>query len=222
MAIAVRYRTLRTGVTVMLAVAFVNGCGRRDDQPETDFGPAAGAVLAVVGIQYDATLPLRSSPGADQPVVASPDPLADDLVATGRARQVNSSLWYEVTVGGVTGWADSASLAYLGETFDATERIAAKLGGPPTADTMLELGRIVAMAEAFTEDPASRVTVTVAPTLGDVGEVTYDVVGFPDDSVSGERLHVFATPGYTFTLKTAEVTTLCRRGVSDDDRRVCV
>jgi hypothetical protein len=123
----------------------------------------------------------------------------------------------------VTGWADSASLAYLGATYDATARIVAKLGGPPTAGSMLELGRIVAMAEAPTQEPiVSRVTVTVAPTLGDLGEVTYDVVGFPDDSVGGERLHVFGTPGDTFTLKTVEATTLCRRGVSADSRRACL
>jgi hypothetical protein len=87
---------------------------------------------------------------------------------------------------------------------------------------MLELGRIVAMAEA-SKEVVSRVTVTVAPRLvGDLGEVTYDVVGFADDSVLGERLHVFGTPGDTFTLKTVEATTLCRRGVSADSRRACV
>lgn len=204
------------------AAAVVSGCAGRDDEGELT-GPAAGVTLAVVGIQYDATLPLRSSPGADQPVVASPGPLADDLVATGRARQLDSSLWYEVTVGGVTGWADAASLAYLGETHDATAQIVAKLGGPPTAASMLELGRIVATAEASNEPPVSRVSVTVAPTTrGDLGEVTYDVVGFPDDSVGGKRLHVFGAPGDTFTLKTVEATTLCRRGVSADSRRACL
>ncbi|XTP35420.1 hypothetical protein ACORG1_03930 [Mycobacterium sp. TJFP1] len=208
-------------VIVILAAVFVSGCAGSEDSQLP--GPPAGATLAVVGVQYDSTLPLRSSPGADQPVAASPGPLADDLVATGRTRQLDSSIWYEVSTGGVTGWADSASLAYLGETYDATERIVAKLGSRPTADSMLELGRIVAMATASTEDPASQVTVAIAPTVqGDLGEVTYDVVGFPDDSVSGERLHTFGMPGDRFTLKTVEATTLCRRGVSDDNQRACV
>lgn len=221
MAIAGRSWVLRLGATALLA-AVVGGCGSRADESETsDVGPAAGATLAVVGIQYDATLPLRSSPGTDQPVTASLRPIAEDVVATGRARRLNSSIWLEVTAGGVTGWAESKSLAYLGGTRDVTARIVEKLGSPPTAASMLELGRIVAMTDVDTEPPPSyRVTVTVTPTLGDLGEVTYDVLGFHDDSVGGERLHVFGTPGETFMLKKVEATYLCRRGVSD--RGLCV
>ena len=88
---------------------------------------------------------------------------------------------------------------------------------------MLELGRIVATAESSTENPKSRLTVTVAPkTVGDLGEVTYDVVGFPDDSIAGERLHILGTPGDRFTLKKVEATSLCRRGVSGESPRLCV
>jgi hypothetical protein len=159
-------RVLRLGAFALVA-AVAGGCGSRADESEPKgFGPAAGATLAVVGIQYDATLPLRSSPGTDQPVKVSLGALADDLVATGRARVLASSIWYEVTAGGVTGWAESRSLAYLGGSYDATAKIVAKLGGPPTAASMLELGRIVATAEVSTEPPRTyRVTVTVAPTL---------------------------------------------------------
>ena len=218
MAIVARSWALRLGVIAMLAVV-VSACGSKAEEGEPfDSGPSAGATLAVVGIQYDATLPLRSSPGNDKPVKASLGPLAADLVATGRARLLTSSIWFEVTAGGVTGWADSASLAYLGATYDATARIVEKLGSPPTADSMLELGRIVASADVSNEPGLSeRVTVTVAPTLvGDLGEVTYDVWGFHDDSVGGERLHVFGTSGNTFTLKKVEATYLCRRGGSAD------
>lgn len=209
-------------VALGIAVA-VAGCGNRDDDASADFGPAAGATLAVVGIQYDATLPLRSSPGDDQPVVASFGPLQDDLVATGHARQVGTSHWFEVKASGVKGWADAVSLAYLGGADDVTERIVSKLGGPPTADSMLELGRIVATAEASTQPPPPQVVVTAAPTTaGDTGEVTYDVVGFPDDSVLGERLHVVGTAGDKFTLQKVEATTLCRRGVSEGAPKLCV
>lgn len=221
MAIGVHSRSVRLAVMVTLAAAVLSGCGR-DDQGDTDFGVRAGARLAVVGVQYDATLPLRSSPGADHPMVGSPGPLADDLIATGGARRVDSSIWYEVTADGVTGWADATSLAYLGATSDATARIVGKLGGPPAAASMLELGRIVASAVSPEPPPAARVTVTAAPTQGDVGEVTYDVLGFPDDSVAGERLHVSGTLGDKFTLKSVEATTLCRRGVTDDSRHLCV
>lgn len=206
-----------------MAAVVLAGCERSGEDESADIGPVAGTSLAVVGVSYDATLPLRSAPGGEQPVVASLGPLEDALVATGRAQQVDSSRWFEVRLGLVTGWADSTSLAYLGATDDVTERIVDKLGSTPTAPSMLELGRLVATAEASTEPPVSRLTVTVAPTTsGGVGEVTYDVVGFPDDSVLGERVHVIATPGETFTLKKAEATTLCRRGVAGDSPRLCV
>jgi hypothetical protein len=44
------------------------------------------------------------------------------------------------------------------------------------------------------------------------------VTGFADDSVLGQRLVVFAQPdegGQSFTVRTVESTTLCRRGVAD-------
>ncbi len=214
---------LRLVAVGVLAAVSISGCGNRGEESDSAVsGPPAGATLAVVGIQYDATLPLHSEPGPDKPVVASLGPLEDHVVATGKARQVDSSRWFEVTAAGMTGWADSTSLAYLGATDDVTRRIVDKLGAPPTADSMLELGRIVATTESSTDDPKSRVTVTVAPTtVGDVGEVTYDVVGFPDDAIAGERLHVLGTRGDKFTLTKVEATTLCRRGVSGD-ARLCV
>lgn len=189
--------------------------------------PAAGAVLGVVGVQFDQTLPLRAGPGSGD-TVANLAPLAADLVATGQAQDAGTAIWYEVASGGVTGWADAAFLGYLGTTTDATAEIVARLGGTPTAGSMLELGAIVASTVASSEDPVSRVSVVVAPTSGDLGEVTYDVVGLPDDSILGARLHVFGTPSGelprselvrsagTFTLKTVESTALCRRGVTTD------
>jgi hypothetical protein len=57
----------------------------------------------------------------------------------------------------------------------------------------------------------------VAPSEGDLGEVTFDVVGYPDDAVYGQRLHVFGRSGEGggFDLKSVESTLLCRRGVAD-------
>ena len=92
------------------------------------------------------------------------------------------------------------------------------LGETPSAETMLDLGLIVAEALA-SDEPASRIVMSVAPTVGDLGEVTYDVVGIGDDSVLGFRLHVFATPdegGEGFVLKSVEQTVLCGRGLSGE------
>jgi hypothetical protein len=76
---------------------------------------------------------------------------------------------------------------------------------------MLELGRIVADAMAST-DPESRIRMSVAPTVDDLGEVTFDVIGLGDDSVLGVRLDVFGAPrdgGDGFSLKSVESTVVC-------------
>lgn len=52
---------------------------------------------------------------------------------------------------------------------------------------------------------------------GDLGEVTWEVLGLADDSVWGLRLHVFGTPVPDgFSLKSVEQTDLCLRGGSPD------
>ena len=60
----------------------------------------------------------------------------------------------------------------------------------------------------------SRVVVSGAPMVGDVGEVTYDIVGIPDDAGLGYRLLVVGSPDEDggFTLDALEVTDLCSRG----------
>lgn len=131
-----------------------------------DFGPAAGDTLAVVGVESDDVLNVRAAPGTDQPIVTTLGPLEDDVTALGNTRQLPNSFWYEVEFGGVTGWASAAFLAYLGDATDQTALLIATLGETPEAETMLDLGLIV--AEAFASDePASRIVVSVAPTVGD-------------------------------------------------------
>jgi hypothetical protein len=69
------------------------------------------------------------------------------------------------------------------------------------------------------DDPPSRIVMSVAPTVGDLGEVTYDVVGLGDDALGGVRLHVFGDPaegGEGFVLSNVERTFICSRGVTDD------
>jgi hypothetical protein len=69
------------------------------------------------------------------------------------------------------------------------------------------------------DDPPSRIAMSVAPVVGDLGEVTYDVVGLADDALFGVRLHVFGDPaegGEGFVLSNIERTLICSRGVTDD------
>lgn len=195
-----------------------------DDLPgePTDLGPAAGDVLGVVGVAHDDQLDVRERPGSDAPVLGTLEPLADDVAALGNSRFLPGSMWTEVEAGGTSGWVDYSFVAYLGDTTDETSAIVQELGRRPGAPTMRRLGRRVAEAKAST-DPRSSIVLTVAPAVGDPGEVTYDVIGLGDDSILGYRLHVFGAPsgkGSRFSLTSVEQTSLCDRGVTEE--RLCV
>lgn len=180
-----------------------------------DAGPAQGDAVAVVGVAHDETLALRSSPGGTGDVLSRVGPVEADLVAAGESRRVDGSLWYLVTVDGRTGWVDGAHVQHLGDVDDVTSRVIELLGSTPVAATMQELGLVVARGLA-SADPESRITMTVDASVGDLGEVTYDVLGLGDDAIGGLRLHVFGTPSADgFVLKSVEQTTLCLRGVAD-------
>jgi hypothetical protein len=180
-----------------------------------DFGPADGDVLGVVGVRHDDVLNVRSGPGTEFGVIAELDPTADDVVALGNTWSRPGSLWIEVDADGEEGWVNLRYVAYLGDTRDATSELIPDMS-ETRAETMLDLGSLVAEAVAGDSDAVS--VMSVAPSVGDLGEVTYDVIGFEDDSVRGVRIHVFGTPdagGEGFALKSVELTVLCSRGVSD-------
>ena len=208
-----------------------------------EFGPAAGTPLAVVGVFHDSNLNVRDVPAGEiiavldnlinvvgQPAlnVRQPDSyeliatldLKRGLFATGNTRKLPTTIWHEIRMADAVGWASSAYLAPLGATSDATAEIVAVLGETPAAPTLEELARVVAGAVA-SDDPPSRIAVSGTPVLGDLGEVTVDVLGLPDDSVRGFRLQVFAeqdSESGLFTLRTVESTTICdsHRGVSEE------
>lgn len=181
-----------------------------------EFGPAAGDELAVIGVAHDDVLNLRAGPGADQEVVAEIPNLSEGLVALGNTRDLGDSFWVEVDYEGTTGWVHYSFVGYMGVTDDLTASVVSQLGDGPAAETMLDIGLIVAQTFA-SEEPASDVVLTVAPTVGDLGEVTYDVISIGDDAVRDYRVHVFGQPAdETFGLKAVEVTTLCGRGVTED------
>lgn len=179
-----------------------------------------GDELTVVGVAHDDVLNVRRGPGTDFPVVAELAPVGETVVATGRGRLLTRSLWYEIEVGPVVGWASAGFLAFPGVVDDVTATVVDDMGERAGAETMLDLGRAVATSRA-SQDVESRITMAVPPEVGDLGEVTYDVIGVADDAVLGYRLHVFATPapgGERFTLDSVEQTVLCSRGVDADGR----
>lgn len=180
-----------------------------------DFGPRSGDVLGVVGVAYDDFLNLRSGPGSNQPVLALIEPMHMNLVAEGETWDTAEAFWIRVDYEDTSGWVHFGFVAYLGYTDDATATVVADLGQYPVADTMEQLGMVV--SEVFESlDPPSRVVMSVEPSLGDLGEVTYDVIGLGDDAEHGVRLHVFGEPTPNgFALTAVELTSLCGRGVTD-------
>ena len=178
-------------------------------------GPPLGgmpAELLVIGVAADDVLNVRAGPGVGAEVIATLDPLASEVAATGAARLLPESIWLEVDVDGAVGWANSSFLAFPGSTDDITSQLLDEAMDRPSAPTLEELAEEVAALVA-SEDPPSRVVISDGPDVGDLGEVTVDVVGLGDDAQRGLRLVVFATEdGDMFTLRTVEATSLCARG----------
>ena len=176
-----------------------------------------GDRLMVVGVAHDDTLNVREGPGSNYPVMVALPPTESDVVATGEARLLDRSLWYGLETASGDGWVNARYVAFEGGVDDTTAQIVDSIGEIPVAETMLDLGLLVAEDRSST-DVESDIVVVEAPTLGDLGEVTYDVIGLADDSLYGLRLHLFGEPipgDGGFSLKSVEATALCGRGVSE-------
>lgn len=174
-----------------------------------------GDLLMVIGVSHEHSLNLRELPGTDFDVVAQIPPDYGELIALGNTRDIGQSLWVEVEYEGMAGWVHMGFIGLEGATDDLTAYVVGQLGDRPTAESMTELGLTV--SEVFTsEGPPSELVLVVPETVGDLAEVTYDVIGLGDDSVRGLRVHLFAEPFEGgFVLRTVEVTNICGRGVSE-------
>ena len=218
------------GRTVSLLVAAVSivTCGRGDGPASqlpgdpVALGPRDGDVLAVVGIAHDDVLGLRAAPGEDEEVLTTIQSTEAGMIAQGRTRSVPGALWVLVDRGGTLGWVNLRDIAYIGDTYDATADRLLTLGERPSAPTMTELGRIVTESMRSPEaERIPRIVIVVDETVGDLGEVTFDLIGLADDSLRGYRVHVFGEPVPDgFVLRNVEVTNLCARGVGEG--RLCL
>lgn len=187
-------------------------------EPWDLYVPAEGETIAVVGVAYDDILEVHEAPGELTPLTGTLAPTSIDVESLGQGRQLPASIWWLVRQGDVEGWVGSRFVSRLGVVNDITSQVVQSIGSIPAAETMLDLGMLVAEQRASTEPP-SRIVVSVAPTVGDLGEITIDVVGLGDDAVEGERLHIFGQPtegGEGFSLMAVEATGMCSRGVTDD------
>ena len=180
-----------------------------------DFGPRESDVLAVIGVAHDDTLNLRAAPGPDQPILATIDPTHTNLIAQGETRDLTNAFWIKVAYGEPIGWVHMGFVAYLGYTEDVTTTVVKDLGEIPTARSMRELGLMVAETMA-SDEPPSEIVLVIDASGGDLGEVTYDVIGLGDDAVRGLRIHVLGDSiGDGYALKSVELTPLCGRGATD-------
>ena len=86
------------------------------------------------------------------------------MIATGRREALSRSVWYEIEVGGVTGWASSAYLAPMSRS-SFGERILERLGSGTFYDTAYDLSD--AVQDAITAlEPTATHTVRFAARLG--------------------------------------------------------
>ena len=202
------------------------------------FGPAAGDRLVVAGVESDDVLNVRDEPmgtivamleiirgETDERLwVLRPDSsvaayLEDDaVVATGRARSLGRSTWYEITVGGYTGWASAAYLAYPAAIEDVTDEVTQATGAIPQAATIDELAQVVieALGPRLSGEP---VTVSGPGWFEGLAEVEIDFV-VRGSRHFGQRLYI-AAAGIDWdgthkiidtTLRSVSLQSLCTRG----------
>ena len=182
-----------------------------------DFGVVPEVPMAVVGVEFDDVLNVRAGPGVGFSIVGTLTPTEENVTITGRARSIDNAIWFEVVLPDGPGWANSFFLGYKGPTNDITSMIVDQYGSIPKAASIDDLGVLVAEFVASVEPP-SAVTNTVEASVGDIGEVTYDVVGLGDDAVWAVRLVIFGQKedGTAFSLKSVEETAYCLRGLTPE------
>lgn len=189
--------------------------------------PFTAGELGVVGVEADDVLNVRERPGAGEPVVTRLEPLARGLEPTGQARRVSGAIWIEIEADGDSGWVNSSFARLIDGTDDVTSQLMAS-GDPITAASLEELAEEVVLAYGLGDgyeivwgperDPSlmteeqRRVVISDGPSVGDLGEVTIDVIDMFDDSIAAERLTIFARAIDTgFELRTVESTLFCAR-----------
>lgn len=219
--------TLASTTTTSNPVTTTTGFGGVAGEP-LDFGPTAGAGLAIVGVAYDDVLNFRSDPAPGAEILASYGPLSDDLdtFAMGEAWAAPSGVWWKVNVVGTESWANQAFLGGLGSSFNAFDEVAAELG-ILTFDSVETAALAVAEIRSSVE-PQSRIVFSGEPLAFDaVGFAIVDVMDLGDDSVKGERIRVDVEVVFDeqsgdegaqdvafVVLTNVEITPICGRGVS--------
>ena len=210
---------LRVGLALLGLVAvaaLVVACGGSEQAvlpSETALPTSTEAAATPVPATPSPTVAVATPvPATQTPTTGSPTPLASP------SPPPTSALTTQIPP--ATATPSALPEVFVGSTEDISWWVVEVLGSIPSAETMTALGYLVVGALVPDEgERAAQISVVEGPVIGDLGEITLDVVGLADDSVLGYRLRIFAHPPEAesgFTLKTVERTLLCRRGVSGD------
>ena len=213
---------LRVGLATLVAVSaavLVVACGGADQSvlpSETAQPTPTSAVSTPIPATPSPTGGVATPvPAAPTPMTITPTPLASPTPPLTDAPIAPTPLPQQTTP-----TPSPLPEAFVGGTDDVTWRVVEILGSIPSAETMTDLGHLVASALVPDEgEGAPRISVVEEPAVGDLGEITLEAVGLADDSILGYRLRIFAHPPEAeggFTLKAVERTLLCRRGVSGE------
>ena len=175
--------------------------------------PISGAVVAVVGVEHWDILEIHEDPGVSSPLIDTLDPLDDTVVALGFARQLPQSIWWCISwEGGSGAWASSIYLSRLADpwqSYDSGRWVG--LNAENLEDFLSEV------ESEYERDPNSeggpmRIVISELDYSNNI--VSFDVIGFLDDSVAGARLTFTATTQSDGSVTVTEVQyrAMCRRG----------
>jgi hypothetical protein len=153
--------------------------------------PADGQALVIVAVADDDVLNFRVEPDPSADIVdtARPDiaqyPRTTEILATGLARSVGSSTWWQVTVDGQEVWANARYLGVLGPVDDATADL---VDLEATGDATLE--DVVAEARPY---PGAWGTMVFLEGVDAISSyATIDVLGPVGPGIKGERFLIEA------------------------------
>lgn len=192
-----------------------------------DYGPDKGQPLYVVGVEHNDQLNIRNTPDANANILIQVPPLAPPLYSLGQGWQLPSgAIWWQVESNdgqnSNLGWANLKYLAALGASIDITEKLS------EIKNTKIEnLANVI--ASTLTNNKMANNIVVIEPAHGidaQGGAMQFDLLGFADDSVRGERIRVVFDFVWDETgavrritdqaiIRTAFSTPICVRGVND-------
>lgn len=180
----------------------------------------AGRTANVVGVDSGDVLFVRARPDVGAEEVGRLAPTAEATLA-GRERSVGTGLWAEVELSDGVGWVNSSYLAYLPETgrdVTAEAAVFAADSDAATAEALaLAIGEQRAAARGGGAGQGSAPTATLVETPArDVQVYRVDILGYPDDSMRGERLEiVLEKSGDGYGVAEATAYPICGRGAAD-------